>query len=521
MIEDIIQFPIIDLSSSAYGHRICFGECPINVNPRNELGKFGIKAHNKFTRLFHKTIALADYLDTEKTYYLNKKSTVKWIRSLTHDDTVSKHSTNDAIIAKIVEILENPPSQSDYKRPSINTQTLSRVNKLRGNFWQGFFNFTAKTWTLFKARFFVFRPSERTLKTASEMAAVAQFFVARKTVPDYLEFLDTSVEEHPRKFFEIPFTSKENYIKPSMESDDHGRGLYKGNVIPSGSRNDTSTGTSGVPTQWYRGRKEQETVKVLSSYAARAILGDRPYYFINGFALGQWASGLTAFAATNNDPNAIVSSPGMDDVHKIYNAIKQAINLMEPDYPIVVAGYPPHLREVVELAIQEDFDLSSHNIIGVVGGEGISEGQRALIVAQKDENLNVLREGFRHCYSTYGASDLDINIGYESEFEIELRKLCHENAELSAELFDGKSTIPMIFHYDPLNYHIETNEEDHLIFTCARDDRISPRIRYDLGDIGKVMSCSDVVARALSTTFARRAEPAYFVHYLFRFQSLS
>lgn len=485
-----VNFPIVDLSTSHYGNRVCFGANAVKVNPRNEIGKFGIRTHSHLTRFFHQTIKIKENDNSEKSFYLNKKSAVKWIQSASKDAGITNYSSNEAIIEKIQKILEASPLKS--KQTSVNDHTLSKINTLIGCFWQKFFNFTKESWIRFKARFFLFKPSETTLKKSSEMAAISEYFAAKEKVPAYRQFLDKNIQKSSR-FSEIPVTSKDNYIKPSIASKDCGRGLYQRSLIPTGSKNDTSTGTTGEPTQWYRGPKEQRSVEQLSSYAAKAILGDQPYYFINGFALGQWASGLTAFAATRNDPNATVSSPGMD-VRKIFNSIKQAIDIMPAGYPIVVAGYPPHLREVVDLAIKENFDLNRHNIIGVVGGEGISEGQRDLIVCQKDDKEDVTRQGFSRCYSTYGASDLDVNIGYESEFEIELRKICHTNPKLSAELFDGNGSIPMIFHYDPLNYHIETNEEEHLIFTCVRDDRISPRIRYDLGDKGKVMTCSDLVA---------------------------
>lgn len=484
-----IDFPIIDLSTGRYGNRVCFGSSAVKVNPRNEIGKFGIRTHAGLTRLFHQTLKIQGKGDCEKTFYLNKKSAVKWIQSVSKDEKISNASSDAAVIGKIQTILRSSPLNN--KQTSVNEHSLSKINALRGNFWRKFFNFTKESWIRFKARFFLFKPSENTLKRSSEMAAITQYFAAKRNVFAYREFLGKD-KQTPKRFCEIPTTSKDNYIKPSMASEDHGRGLYQRSLIPTGSKNDTSTGTTGEPTQWYRGPAEQKSVEQLSSYAAKAILGNQPYYFINGFALGQWASGLTAFAATRNDPNATVSSPGMD-VRKILNCIKQATHIMPAGYPIVVAGYPPHLREVVELAIQENFDLSQHNIIAVVGGEGISEGQRDLVVCQK-EGENVIRQGFRQCYSTYGASDLDVNIGYESEFEIELRKICHINSGLAAELFDNNGSIPMIFHYDPLNYHIETNEEQHLIFTCVREDRISPRIRYDLGDKGKVMTCSDLVA---------------------------
>jgi phenylacetate-coenzyme A ligase PaaK-like adenylate-forming protein len=486
-----INNPIIDLSSSRYGYRVCFGNNPIEINPRHEMGKFGVRAHTRLTRCFHKTIKIQPQGDQEKAFYLNKKSTVKWINALCNDNVIQMNSSSRDIVNKIEALLRNPPAKK-AQQPSINERSLSSINKLKGRFWQGFFNFSKKSWVRFKARFFLFQRSEMSIKKASEKAAIAQYFDAKKNVPAYQQLIAQNGQK-PANFAAVPMTSKDNYIKPAIASQSHGLSLYKGGLIPAGSKNDTSTGTTGEPTQWYRGPNEQKSVEALSSHAAKAILGEKPYYFINGFALGQWASGLTAFAATRNDPNATVSSPGMD-VAKIYKAIKQAIDVSPQGYPIVVAGYPPHLREVVDMAIKENFDLSKHNIIGVVGGEGISEGQRDLIVCQKEASGKVLRQGFSKCFSTYGASDLDINIGYESDFEIELRKLCHKNKELAAELFDGNGSIPMIFHYDPLNYYIETNAEGDLIFTCVRNDRISPRIRYDLGDKGKLMCSSDLLA---------------------------
>ncbi len=487
---NLFDFSIIDLSTPSYGSRITFSNTQVRVNPRNQIGKFGIRYHSNFTRFFHHTIKISDST-TNKNFYINKKSLIKWLNA--HGkNKISLSSTDEKIVKTIKKCLTADKNSNKSSNQHLNNHSLCKINLIRGKIWQKFFNFTKETWLRFKARFFLFKPSEKTLQRSSQLAAVSEFFNSKKTVLAYRNFLkDTKVD--PKRFSQIPATSKENYIKPNLSLESHPLYLYKKSIIPTGSKNDTSTGTTGSPTQWYRGPKEQKCVEMLSSYAAKAILGNKPYYFINGFALGQWASGLTAFSTTRYDPNATISNPGMD-VKKILESIKQATIMIPKGHPIVVAGYPPHLREIVDLAISEEFDLTLHNIIGVVGGEGISEATRELIVCQKNESGTITRNGFTKCFSTYGASDLDINIGYESEFEIELRKKCHQNPELAKELFDNNGSIPMIFHYDPLNYHIEETEDRHLLFTCVRDDRISPRIRYDLGDIGKLMNASDLIA---------------------------
>ncbi|MDF2549457.1 MAG: Uncharacterized protein K0S07_524 [Chlamydiales bacterium] len=487
-----INARFVDFSTPAYGKRVGFKVDDVTANPRGELGKFGIACHGSLSRLFHQTIAAKSSLDTDnKTFYLNKKSAVKWLNSQVKDEYAVNNQTDRAtLIERINQISEILDPEKIKQKPVLNQGRMSSsLGRMRAFIWQSFFHVTKSSWLLFKARFFLINPSEKTLKKASESMAISNYRQAKKTVPAYAQHVsDASIQ----RFSDVPITSKDNYITPAIRSQRE-LALYQHSRIPTGSKNDTSTGTTGKPTQWFRGPKEQHSVETLSSHAAKAIIGNVPYYFINGFALGPWASGLTAFSATRNDSNATISSPGMD-IQKIYDSIKHATEIVPTGQPIVVAGYPPHLREVVALAAKEGFDLTAHHIIGVVGGEAISEGQRDLIVAQRDAEGEIIRQGFKQCYSTYGASDLDINIGYESDFEIELRKVCHTNKKLAAELFGHGGSIPMIFHYDPLNYHIEMNEESELLYTCVRGDRISPRVRYNLGDKGKVMSSSDLLA---------------------------
>jgi phenylacetate-CoA ligase len=94
---------------------------------------------------------------------------------------------------------------------------------------------------------------------------------------------------------------------------------------------------------------------------------------------------------------------------------------------------------------------------------------------------------FQSVFSSYGASDLEINIGAETEFTIALRQLCWKNAAISKALF-GREDPPMIFQYNPLDYLIEQSSEGELIFTIARLANVAPKIRYNLHDRGGVTS---------------------------------
>jgi len=490
------NFYFVNYNSLGYGHRIGLYKKDnislIQVNPRQEIGKIGIRVHDsRFSQIFHRCITIpAIESKTQKTsiLHLNRSSAIEWFNAQVKDsDKLHDRDSDDIILSKFCKI-------EKYVIPSHPKSTLnhraihSLTDRIRAVF--------CKTVSLVVSSSPLFYAlslkciSERGFVRCSESLACSSFTRAIKDVKAYKDF----VKPVPKTFNEIPVTSKDNYIKKYTQNSAFGElSLYHKGVIPKGSKKDTSTGTSGKPTSWYRGPNEIKAINRSILFSAKAVIGNRPYYLINGFALGPWATGIAISNAASNDPNCTVCNIGID-TKEIFQAIKDAAKTVSKDHPIVVAGYPPHLKEVVDLAIKEGFPLEKYNIIGIVGGEAMSENQRDLINCQKNAQGQVKRSGFRQCYSAYGASDLDVTIGYETDFAIELRKALHSNSELAKELLGGNDFIPMIFPYNPLNHHIETDDQQNLLFTCLSDDRISPRVRYNLGDRGKTMPLSDVLA---------------------------
>jgi phenylacetate-CoA ligase len=387
--------------------------------------------------------------------------------------------------ALAVEALPEEKYPVFYNTRSINSLT----DEIDALFWKRFYRRTICSWTLLRVRFWMNLSEERIQKAAQKLAVEA--FKQALDVPAYADFVKGKKIE---RFSDIPIATKDNYIKPHMDGEKVLR-LYLNGEIPHKAKRDTSTGTSGKSTSWWRGHHEQEIVERLTAYAAKVVTNDQPYSFINGFAVGPWATGITATLATNSDSRASIAIIG-PNINELWETMKEHTVLWkDKEKPIIVGGYPPHIRAIVDKAHAEGFPMHKHNFIAIVGGEGMSEDMRDLIEVsvKKDDKGNPVRTGFRHCFSSIGASDLDINIGYESPFEVGLRKACHQNKALAEELFGKNQFIPMIFHYDPLNYLIETDEQQNMILTCVRMDRISPRIRYNLGDRGKVMPVSEVL----------------------------
>jgi phenylacetate-CoA ligase len=165
------------------------------------------------------------------------------------------------------------------------------------------------------------------------------------------------------------------------------------------------------------------------------------------------------------------------DAQKLENTLR----VFGPSYHYLVFGYPPFVKSFVDGAT---LDLKPFHLDLVVGGEGISENLR-----------HYLLRTFRSVISSYGASDLEINLGVETEFTMHLRQRCVADPALCRELF-GRENAPMIFQHNPLDYIVETLPTGEMAFTVCREDGAAPKIRYDLKDVGGTMTYA-AVARLL------------------------
>lgn len=282
---------------------------------------------------------------------------------------------------------------------------------------------------------------------------------ALRDCPAYQEFIGIRpVVRNASHFDEVPVTDKDNYVRAfSIESRCYGGKIPRRGVII-----DESSGSSGTPNNWVRGPAERASVARLIQMVFDAKYGDEALMILNCFALGPWATGMSVSMSLAEVARLKSIGP---DVEKLENSLRT----FGPDYHYMIAGYPPFIRNFVDTT---SLDLNEYNAHLVVGGEGISENLRTH-----------LAKHFRSITSSYGASDLEINIASESDLTIAIRKICHERPELSRKLF-GRDDAPMIFQYNPLDYVIEQNDEGELLFTIARLSNVAPKLRYNLHDLG-------------------------------------
>ncbi len=267
---------------------------------------------------------------------------------------------------------------------------------------------------------------------------------------------------------EIPISDKENYVKkyPMNER------CVKGKIANKDVLIDESSGSSGAAINWARGKKERRVNARFIRFGIRNLFGQDPIFFINAFALGSWATGLNITMSCVSFSK--IKSPGPDKI-KIVNTIKQ----FGKAHRYIIMGYPPFLKMLVD---DSGINWHDYDISFVFGGESMSEGLRD----------HLRSKGIKKIYSSFGASDLELNIASENEFTVSLRQLLRRNDRLRERMVRYPGALPMLFQFNPADFLIETSGIDELIITICRPDYLAPKIRYNIHDRGHVMPFSEL-----------------------------
>lgn len=309
-------------------------------------------------------------------------------------------------------------------------------------------------------------PIPRWLEPLGARGALRAALNAQRRVPAYRAFVAEAGWSDDRsltgaeRLSRLPIMDKQNYIERHSTSDR----CLDGRLPLVGTEMDESSGSSGRPFNWVRGGMELEEVHRQLSLFARYIFRG-PVVTINGFSMGAWSTGVNTARALRS--NGLVKSPGPDA-----ERIVHTMRFLGPDYLYVITGYPPFLGELLEHGRESGFDWRGYRMYGIVGGEGMSEQLRDRLLTR-----------FIAVYSAYGASDLDIGVAAETPVSIWLRRQAADNAELRRTLFGDDPRLPMVFQYNPLDYHVE-HIDGELVITVSRLCMLSPRIRYNIHDAG-------------------------------------
>jgi len=300
-----------------------------------------------------------------------------------------------------------------------------------------------------------------------KVRAVRVYRRAKRRVPAYKDYiskhppiLGPKISWRSASLRDVPEIDKSSYIKQ------YGllQKIYDGNLPRRGVMFDESSGSSGKPTSWVRGRKERRFTRRIMQVAFQEFIEDKHPIILNTFSMGAWATGF-------NTSTCLLEVGRVKSIGPDRTKVVDTLLEFGPDFDYVILGYPPFLRLLTEAP---EIDWSKYRITALFGGEGLSEPMR-----------DYLEQYYAKVLGSYGASDLEINIAHESDFTIALRKALLTDEKLRGlVLKEKRGIIPMIFQYNPYDYLFETNGKGELLVTICRTHNLSPRIRYNIHDLG-------------------------------------
>ncbi len=323
-------------------------------------------------------------------------------------------------------------------------------------------------------------------KSNGDAIAVELFREVVGKVPAYRNFLQKhginpeSLETFA-DFQSLPLITKENYLKlyPLAQ-------LCRDGKLESCDFISVSSGTSGKPTFWPRFISDEFAIAqrfeqiFLDSFGAN----NKRTLAVVCFPMGTWVGGMFTAGccrhlALKGYPITVIT-PGNNKTE-----ILRVVNELSPMFQqVVLLGYPPFLKEVIDTGLAQDTPWKEYNIKLVMAGEVFSEEWRELVGS---------RVGFVDARydsaSLYGTADAGV-LGNETPLSIHIRRFLGQNPDIARNLF-GESRLPTLVQYDPRSRFFEVTEEGTLLFS---GDNGIPLVRYHIGDRGGIISYEEMLA---------------------------
>ncbi len=235
-----------------------------------------------------------------------------------------------------------------------------------------------------------------------ENKALDVFYSAAERVPAYKHFLEKhkikpSNIKSIKDFNKLPTMDKYKYINvyPIHELCWDGR-IDTTNVVS------TSSGSTGQPFFWARDSwQEREVVHffelIFSSYFS---CHETPTLVVISFAMGMYIGGPITFSScmkiSEKGYPIIITTPGID----VDSALKAIQKLSSEVEQIVIAGYPPLVRDIIYTGKKINFNWASKNTKLIMAGEGFSERWRDYI--NQDLGSSFI---FSSIINMYGSAD--------------------------------------------------------------------------------------------------------------------
>jgi phenylacetate-CoA ligase len=186
-----------------------------------------------------------------------------------------------------------------------------------------------------------------------------------------------------------------------------------------------------------------------------------------------------------------VITPG-NNKEEIFRAV---LDLGPAFEQVVLLGYPPFLKDVIDTGRARGVDWAPLRIKLVMAGEVFSEEWRSL-VGERVESTSP-------CYdsaSLYGTADAGV-LGNETPLSIAVRRFLAIRPDAARAIF-GQDRLPTLVQYDPVTRFFE-QREGMLLFS---GDNGIPLIRYAILDSGGIYTHAAMMEALAAFGFDPRRE---------------
>lgn len=325
--------------------------------------------------------------------------------------------------------------------------------------------------------------SELRQAVRSEQMALDLFHLASKRVPAYKDFLKkqgvtpTKIKTYSDFKQYVPVIDKQNYLREYPLSALCLDGNMFSNRIIS-----VSSGSSGVPFYWPRGEaQDDEGADMFGTiYDAIFQMDQKSTLLVICFSMGTWIAGsfttISSFGYASKKRPINIVTPGLEKGEAI-NAIK---NLAAYYSQVVVVGYPPFVKDIIEEGKRSGIKWPKLKTRLLMAGEAFSEEWRDYVL-----KLIHSKNPYYDSSNIYGSADAGI-LGNETPLSVLVRRIYNHRSKMRQQIF-GIDTLPSLVQYDPLRRHFEA-VDNQLVFTTMAG---IPLVRYNIKDTGGVLSFSD------------------------------
>jgi phenylacetate-CoA ligase len=322
------------------------------------------------------------------------------------------------------------------------------------------------------------------LEKKGQKQALKVFHTVAELVPAYKDFLKKNAVNHKTvktfdDFKKLPLITKDNYLSQYPMKELMWEGSeFNGDIIS------VSSGSTGEPYFWLRNEAQQEEAAEFfyDMYKNNFDCDSIPTLLVVCFSMGIWIAGsyttLGGIAANRKGLKMNIITPALD----VDDALAVIKRLHKNYEQLILAGYPPFLKDLVDKGAEEGLDWTKLKIGYTPAGEVIGEELRDYFLkrgtAYKDPSKIT---------SIYGTVDAGI-VAYETPLSVMLRRQVYK--QNLQENYFGRQVLPTLAQYDPRRRYIEVIDGS-IVFTAYTG---IPLVRYNIKDLGgTVTRLEDIV----------------------------